>query len=58
MTVLRNSFNVIPHGTYELGVWYKLFSQGPVCNNALTNCAALSCRALRKYPVCVAVRYL
>ena len=31
---------------------------GAVYHNALTNCAALLCRACGDFPVCVAVRYL
>ena len=41
-------WHVVTHGTYELSVWYNLSFAGPIYHNALTSCAALSCRALRR----------
>ena len=39
-----NPWHVIPHGTYEFRRSVPFILAGPVCNNALTNRAALSCR--------------
>ena len=41
-------WHVVTHGTYELSVWYNLSFAGPIYHNALTSCAAMSCRALRR----------
>ncbi len=44
--------------TYESIYLVAFILAGPVYYNALTNCAALLCRACGDPPICVAVMYL
>ena len=48
----------IMDGTYESIYLVAFILAGPVYNNALTDCAALSCRACVDLITCVAERYL
>ena len=48
----------ITDGTCEFMRSVQFILAGAVYNNALTNRAALLCRACGELPVCVAVRYL
>ena len=51
-------WHVIPHGTCDFRRLIQFILAGPVYHKALTNCAALLCRACGELPVCVAVMYL
>ena len=56
--VLRNSLTRYTARHLRIRHLVQFILVGAVYNNALTSCAALSCRACEDFPVCVAVMYL
>ena len=58
MTVPRNSLTRYTARHLRIRRLVQFIFVGAVYHNALTNCAALLCRACEDFPVCVAVRYL
>ena len=57
MTVPRNSLTRYTARHLRIRHLVQFICVGPVSNNALKNCAALSCRACVELPTCVAERY-
>ncbi len=58
MTVLRNSLTRCTARHLRIRCLVQFIFTETVCSNALTNCAALLCRACVDLTVCVAVGYL
>ena len=58
MTVPRNSLTRYTARHLRIRHLVQFIFVGAVYHNALTNCAALLCRACEDFPVCVAVIYL
>ena len=58
MTVPRNSLTRYTARHLRIRRLVQFIFVGAVYHNALTNCAALLCRACEDFPVCVAVRCL
>ena len=58
ITVSRNSLTRCNGRHLRIRRLVQFIFVGAVYHNALTNCAALLCRACEDFPVCVAVRYL
>ena len=58
MTVPRNSLTRYTARHLRIRRLVQFIFVGAVYHNALTNCAALLCRACEDFPVCVAVMYL
>ena len=58
MTVPRNSLTRYTARHLRIKRLVQFIFVGAVYHNALTNCAALLCRACEDFPVCVAVRCL
>ena len=58
MTVPRNSLTRYTARHLRIRRLVQFIFVGAVYHNALTNCAALLCRACEDFPVCVAVIYL
>ena len=58
MTVPRNSLTRYTARHLRIRRLVQFIFVGAVYHNALTNCAALLCRACEDFPACVAVRYL
>ena len=56
MTVPRNSLTRYTARHLRIRRLVQFIFVGAVYHNALTNCAALLCRACEDFPVCVAVR--
>ena len=56
--VSRNSLTRYTARHLRIKYLVQFILVGAVYNNALTSCAALSCRACEDFPVCVAVMYL
>ena len=58
MTVPRNSLTRYTARHLRIKRLVQFIFVGAVYHNALTNCAALLCRACEDFPVCVAEYYL
>ena len=58
ITVPRNSLTRYTARHLRIKRLVQFILVGAVYHNALTNCAALLCRACEDFPVCVAVMYL